>query len=565
MKTLNEMIARAMTRTAILAMALIFGSCSDSDDTTPPGEVAFPDLQTLTVAAGNDDELTFTAEADWVLTSNAAWCRFVDGDFAETSVRGKAGEQRITLRISDAEQNYNTDDVAEITMKMGDKSQVICKVTRPRKSISGLIILDQAGKECGELLIMGGSVGSPADNVFRVLSGEANAEVGITKNPSWLTVVNQGDGNFNVFFKTDNSDGKSEKYPISKDEGATITFAAQDKSSGKILAEKELSVAYDALAADALAVDPSFMNVSASEDGQTLTGEGGLSGGEAVEYGSELVSTVTTRNDEFEIIEFLSPIVDEKGELIGTFDFSAKGDLDWVKTEKIAGASAEIKDRVRVTVSALPEAAEARHATVMLFPKAEYDKVKDDMANQIIDEESKDIKSAYTSYILADILQEKYKEPAPGIEFVGYYYTSYEDEAMLMTFEEVSGQGVYEPKMENISDTPEGDAIYSEYGLSVMPKKNIWKATVPAGMMGDTNNRLGIGAVGMSEGATLEAAFSVSGITGEMVSAPTTSGQKVSFWSAYLTDGGKPSGYQVIVMDPSSGIIDAVCVVEITD
>ena len=84
-------------------------------------------------------------------------------------------------------------------------------------------------------------------------------------------------------------------------------------------------------------------------------------------------------------------------------------------------------------------------------------------------------------------------------------------------------------------------------------------------MMGDASNRLGIAAVGMPEGAMLGEAFSVSGITGEAVSAPTTGGQTVSLWSAYITNGGKPSGYQVVIMDQNSGIIEAVCVVEVTD
>ena len=98
-----------------------------------------------------------------------------------------------------------------------------------------------------------------------------------------------------------------------------------------------------------------------------------------------------------------------------------------------------------------------------------------------------------------------------------------------------------------------------------MPNKNVWKATVPAGMMGDASNRLGIAAVGMPEGAMLGEAFPVSGITGEAVSAPTTGGQTVSLWSVYIADGGKPSGYQVVIMNQNSWIIEAVCVVEVTD
>lgn len=573
MKTLNGMIGRAMAWTAMLAMALSVGGCSDSDS-DGPGDVTFPEKDAITVNAGQDRTLTFSADAEWKLTSNASWCRFVDGDFVQTTISGEAGDQSVTIRVSDDNQNSEKDDVAEITMAMGGKSQVIYEITRPRKGASSLIVKDKSGKVIdaeNPLLVKGGNITSPVETTVTLEIDDASAQLGVLtdKTASWVTVTAlTGTNDYAVSFKDDNADGKNPKYAIPAEENAVITFAAQ--KNGSIVAEVAIPIYYEGYAESALIVDPSYMSVTVSEDGQTMTGEGGVSGSESVDYGDELISTVTTRNDAFEIVEIAyTATYDQWGtptEVI--YDFSANGDLDWVTTSKIAGETdADVKNRVRLTVSELPEGEELRNATVMIFPKAVYDEIEDDLQGNVINSEVNDIKSAYSTYIMANLTQgAESAEPEGGVSFAGYYYTSFEGEAMAMTFEEVAGMGAgLEPKMENISDTPEGDAIFSDYGLSVMPNKNVWKATVPAGMMGDESSRLGIAAVGMPEGAVLEEAFSVDGITGETVSAPTTGGQTVSLWSAYITNGGKPSGYQVVIMNQNSGIIDAVCVVEITD
>lgn len=579
MKTLNGMIGRAMAWTAMLAMALSVGGCSDSDsDNDGPGDVTFPEKDAITVDAGQDRTLTFSADAEWKLTSNASWCRFVDGDFVQTTISGEAGDQSVTIRVSDDNQNSEKDDVAEITMAMGGKSQVIYEITRPRKGASSLIVKDESGKVIdaeNPLLVKGGNITSPVQTTVTLEIDDASAQLGVLtdKTASWVTVTAlTGTNDYAVSFKDDNADGKNPKYAIPAEENAVITFAAQ--KNGSTVAEVAIPIYYEGYAEGALILDPSYMSVTVSEDGRTMTGEGGVSGSESVDYGGELISTVTTRNDAFEIVEIAyTATYDQWGTPTEVnYDFSANGDLDWVTTSKIAGETdADVKNRVRLTVSELPEGEEPRNATVMIFPKAVYDEIKDDLQGNIIDSEgdqaTHDIKSDYNTYIMANLTQgSESAEPEGSVSFAGYYYTSFDGEAMAMTFEEVAGMGAgLEPKMENISDTPEGDAIFSDYGLSVMPNKNVWKATVPAGMMGDASNRLGIAAVGMPEGAMLGEAFPVSGITGEAVSAPTTGGQTVSLWSVYIADGGKPSGYQVVIMNQNSGIIEAVCVVEVTD
>lgn len=575
MKTLNGMIGRAMAWTAMLAMALSVGGCSDSDsDNDGPGDVTFPEKDAITVDAGQDRTLTFSADAEWKLTSNASWCRFVDGDFVQTTISGEAGDQSVTIRVSDDNQNSEKDDVAEITMAMGGKSQVIYEITRPRKGASSLIVKDESGKVIdaeNPLLVKGGNITSPVETTVTLEIDDASAQLGVLtdKTASWVTVTAlTGTNDYAVSFKDDNADGKNPKYAIPAEENAVITFAAQ--KNGSTVAEVAIPIYYEGYAEGALILDPSYMSVTVSEDGRTMTGEGGVSGSESVDYGGELISTVTTRNDAFEIVEIAyTATYDQWGTPTEVnYDFSANGNLDWVETSKISSETdSNVNDRVKLTVGELPEETESRNARVMIFPKAVYDEIKSDLEGNIIDSEVNDIKSAYSTYIMANLTQEKKSdEPAGGVSFTGYYYMSYDGEAMLMTFAEVIGQGAgFEPKMENISDTPEGDAIYSDYGLSVMPEKNIWKATVPATMMSDENNRLGITASGISDSDVLTQAYDVTGIKGEEISGQTSGGQTLQVWSAYLTDGGKPSGYQIMVMDTKSETIKGICVVEITD
>lgn len=84
--------------------------------------------------------------------------------------------------------------------------------------------------------------------------------------------------------------------------------------------------------------------------------------------------------------------------------------------------------------------------------------------------------------------------------------------------------------------------------------------------MSDADNRLGIAVTGMSGNYTLGQAFSVSGIASEEVDGvETMNGQRISLRTVYLTGGGKPYGYQVVVLNETTGMIDGVCLVEVTD
>ena len=76
-----------------MVFAMILGftltGCSDDNSGDPSTSVEFPELKEFTCNAGETKELSFTAGADWTLSSNKGWCKFKDGEFTETTMSEK--------------------------------------------------------------------------------------------------------------------------------------------------------------------------------------------------------------------------------------------------------------------------------------------------------------------------------------------------------------------------------------------------------------------------------------------------------------------------------------------
>ena len=205
MKTLN---LKRMNWIMALAMMLgvMFVSCSDDNDNGGVDTPVFPALQEMNCAAGESIELSFDANMDWQLSSNAAWCKFVNGEFTETLTSGKAGDgQKVQVAVSADGQNYDEDAVAEITMTMGEKSQVVFKITRAKKEYVDLTVTNEDGTitygESQPLTIKGSGLRDiPSDSIFTVVYANADMTVGIESVPEWLKVFNDGNGRFRLIF-----------------------------------------------------------------------------------------------------------------------------------------------------------------------------------------------------------------------------------------------------------------------------------------------------------------------------------------------------------------------------
>lgn len=413
MKALN---LKSMSWIMALAMMFIvsFTGCSDDDGENTPGEkIEFPTLQEATCNADGTITISFKATVDWKLTSNAGWCKFVDGEFTQSSITGKAGEQTITAKISGDGQNYSDDNVAEITLTLGEKEQVIYKITRPKKVFNGLTIKDENGNvyNTENPIIIKGSGYEKIDVVYTTILTESEFEVGIStsENPDWIKVENKGEGKFNLTFNNDNTEGIDPKYSISTEKGHKLVFGVQTTNEGLI--NVSVPVAYEGLKENVLLFKPEYINaLTVNPEGTvfTETSSGSMEGTEGVKYENQLSSTITVRDDKFHVLKITEIKTPAMGTYFYTYDVTQEP--DWVTV-------VEEGTKLTLTVAALPEGAELRGAAILVIPEVIWNKIKDtDLQATLFTRDSDNgapmdyLNDEYTDYIWTHFTQEPKNE-----------------------------------------------------------------------------------------------------------------------------------------------------------
>lgn len=409
MKALN---LKSMSWIMALAMMFIvsFTGCSDDDGENTPGEkIEFPTLQEATCNADGTITISFKATVDWKLTSNAGWCKFVDGEFTQSSITGKAGEQTITAKISGDGQNYSDDNVAEITLTLGEKEQVIYKITRPKKVFNGLTIKDENGNvyNTENPIIIKGSGYEKIDVVYTTILTESEFEVGIStsENPDWIKVENKGEGKFNLTFNNDNTEGIDPKYSISTEKGHKLVFGVQTTNEGLI--NVSVPVAYEGLKENVLLFKPEYINaLTVNPEGTvfTETSSGSMEGTEGVKYENQLSSTITVRDDKFHVLKITEIKTPAMGTYFYTYDVTQEP--DWVTV-------VEEGTKLTLTVATLPEGAELRGAAILVIPEVIWNKIKDtDLQATLFTRDSDNgapmdyLNDEYTDYIWTHFTQE---------------------------------------------------------------------------------------------------------------------------------------------------------------
>lgn len=545
MKALN---LKSMSWIMALAMMFIvsFTGCSD-DDGEDGGPIApvFPELKETNCGANETTEISFEANLDWEISSNAGWCKFINGEISESIMSGKAGKQTIKIAVSADGQNYNDDAIAEITLKMGEKSQVIYKIKRAKKEYSDLVITDEEGNVYDAehpLTIKGNNISIPIYTSLKA-QAEDGMEIGFT-NPEWLTYrINEETGMYEFTFNTDNEEGLNIKYPIAQGNGVLV-FATADAETAKTdkIRKVEIPLIYEGVQADAIGISPTHMNVIVKPDGQSIIS------GETTS--SELVSTIIARNDEFHIIEFVQTYNSAEGAY--TYDFSDDGDVDWVQS--VIGTG-ENKDKITLTVES-NEGADEREAIVMVFPKVIYDKIKEDLAGNIL--KDGDIKTIYNTNIMSTLKQEKEEIQAERITFKAQY--AYMPGDGMMDIESNMMMSV------RIEDLKESENV-SDYNVE---NNNVWKAIIPKDLseMCTSNEMvLCVEGIGMTTGQYVTENSSISDVHGETV---TGSGYdenwqsiQITGWGIYFDNPASYSGNYQLVVKGEDGKTLALCIIEI--
>lgn len=546
MKALN---LKSMSWIMALAMMFIvsFTGCSD-DDGEDGGPIApvFPELKETNCGANETTEISFEANLDWEISSNAGWCKFINGEISESIMSGKAGKQTIKIAVSADGQNYNDDAIAEITLKMGEKSQVIYKIKRAKKEYSDLVITDEEGNVYDAehpLTIKGNNISIPIYTSLKA-QAEDGMEIGFT-NPEWLTYrINEETGMYEFTFNTDNEEGLNIKYPIAQGNGVLV-FATADAETAKTdkIRKVEIPLIYEGVQADAIGISPTHMNVIVKPDGQSIIS------GETTS--SKLVSTIIARNDEFHIIEFVQTYNSAEGAY--TYDFSDDGDVDWVQS--VIGTG-ENKDKITLTVES-NEGADEREAIVMVFPKVIYDKIKEDLAGNIL--KDGDIKTIYNTNIMSTLKQEKEEIQAERITFKAQYAYMPGD-GMMMDIESNMMMSV------RIEDLKESENV-SDYNVE---NNNVWKAIIPKDLseMCTSNEMvLCVEGIGMATGQYVTENSSISDVHGETV---TGSGYdenwqsiQITGWGIYFDNPASYSGNYQLVVKGEDGKTLALCIIEI--
>lgn len=410
MKALNlKNISWSLIISAMMCM-VAFASCSD--DEKEDVNITFPELKEETHVVGDEIEISFNAPVDWQLTSKAAWCKFVNGDFEDATTSGKAGDQTVTAKILGDGQDYINDNTTEITLKMGDKEQVIYKITRSKKAFSGLIIKsvpEAEGEEEVEysaenpIVVKGCDVDTNRDEYLTIEAKveDANLTVGIKEgdNPDWVK-IEKDDNRYKLAFNKD-KENLDPKYSFGTDKGGKIVFSVMT-SDNTIIGTAEIPVAYEGLKEGVLVSSPAYPNLRISQNGKKITSID--ANNKSTVYQDKIEAEITTRDDEFEIVTFeqigsflsfpgMEPVYQAEG-----FIFGEDAITDWVHVE-----SSGTKCTLTFDPCIFSYNYDNRGVVVMAFPKKIYEEIKNDLENNIIVDDY--INPRYQSYVLAAPVQ----------------------------------------------------------------------------------------------------------------------------------------------------------------
>lgn len=395
-----------------MMMGFTFTACSSDDPEGTSTTVEFPALKELSGKAGETLELSFSAGSDWTLSSNKGWCKFKDGEFTETTLSGKAGSQTVQIVISESQL---TSEVAELTLTMGGKSQVICKVTCQEKQYADLVVTDEEGNvyDAEHPLVIKGSglTDNAYDIVYTTIKVESEKTVGIPEKPKWIKAQasTETPGVFQLTF--DNKESGISVINSFNNADDKLVIATEDKKQ-----QIEIPVSYEGLREDVITfkeTDLSFtQNHMTLDHNSTYFSVSNSMTGEETTYSLPLTLTVDqVRNGEFGyIIGRVNREETYPNYYSYTYDFDATGLDSWVKVS--------INDKnVSLDVDKLTEDTE-RGAIVLLISKDFCDKYKGHYNDMLLDEEGY-FSSTYQDNVMVSFTQVPEKK-VTSLQLKGY-------------------------------------------------------------------------------------------------------------------------------------------------
>lgn len=522
MKNLKKMSVKFYLMLALSAVAVLVG-CKDDEEVVTP---QFPDLkeQTVTLTETTDEngnnvfsaslDITFSANLDWTLKSDAAWCRFVNGEIKETTASGKAGDQTLKVEISDASWNYTSADVAQITLSMASQEQVIYKITRGMREYQNLVVTNEAGDifySSSTPLEIKGNNANVVTTSLRA-SAEAGMEIGL-QYPEWLTMsINQETGAYDFTFNTESENDI--RYPI-ENTGDVISFYTSDAETAETdkVRRIDIPVSYEGFDKRALVIQSAHNGLSVDADGTINTEEG---------QKQSVSSTITANSNDFVILKGLvekyelPDISDGEGGMIDqsfAYRYDFEQELNWVEVTQ------PTTDGVVTLSVKANDSEEEREAIVVLLPKALVDEYGTNYNDYLliregdVDSEGNpltagDLKSEFSTFVMASLTQAKKNVAQEEISFIS---RAIDGGGTLMSYSDVGLSNIESVKIES----SELESIKSEYA-DLADVSNVWKIVIPKDIyeMGLVSGMpIIIEAVGRGDGQTMSNLSTDSGIT----------------------------------------------------
>lgn len=276
-----------LTKACLFTAAMFMVSaCTEDDAVVTP---IFPEGETVeTVAPGTEYTLTFSANMNWELESSKPWCKFSNGF---QSIKGEAGEN-ISQKLTITEDDWSLDDeIADITLIMGDEEKIIAKYTRTGKSLTLVDGNDVAFDENNSIKIEYKQVGKGIDVSFK-----ANYDWTIDELPEWIVVENAPLSGTNSELKTINV-SIDENYIAYAKEGA---IKVKNKNNNEKYCE--IPIVYYGIDRISSDINP-WGGYTFDAKGETYTSTSSLTG-EQTSDAPLLIDNLLINGDDYKILYF---------------------------------------------------------------------------------------------------------------------------------------------------------------------------------------------------------------------------------------------------------------------
>lgn len=383
---------------AIVAIVVMLNTSCEKES-----GVKFPEAQSFTCTAGEKLQLTFTAEADWQLSSDALWCKFITPNGMLQDMAGKAGSHNITLQITDDIMS-NATSTAKITITMRGKGRTLAIIERSAEVLF-VKLTDSEGNATDSLEI--------GYDEYIATTIEANFRFAAADIPEWVEVARV---NSNGKVEVTNAisgyagekievllrivkDGEREKSRITLEDNILIDFIDEQRSE-----TFSFPIIFDGMGANYLTFEGPSTNSygwEVSFDGKTFRHYDEVTGS-TTDFKDELQYTITAQDNEYEVLFFEQHI--ERG--ISSYEYLSNS---WMAFDKEA-----------MTLHIDEHSIKPRYGVVMALPMGIYDSIKEDVMDIFEEDISAGIalpaiKGDYTKFILIDFVQHELNSDYKGM------------------------------------------------------------------------------------------------------------------------------------------------------